>query len=99
MRARLPVAYRRAISCNPTWELGEMAFLAGSEVPFYGRQLRASRLDSWRREAELVWRRWDDLVSAPRENRQLAFAAYSAALDAEASAAARLASSYTSIAA
>jgi hypothetical protein len=76
-----------------------MAFLGGSEVPFYGRQLRARRLDSWRRAADLVWSRWEHLVSAPSENRRLAFAAYTAALDAEAAAAARLADSFPSIAA
>jgi hypothetical protein len=76
-----------------------MAFLVGSEVPFYGRQLRARRLDSWRSAAELVQRRWEDAVHAPCEARRTAFAAYTAALDAEAAAAARLADSYPSLAA
>jgi hypothetical protein len=41
--------------------------------------------------ADLVWARWDALKDATRERRPAAFAAYVAALDAEASAAAALA--------
>ena len=76
-----------------------MTFLVGSEVPFYGRQSRMRRLNAWRSAAELVQHRWEDVADAPRDARRMAFAAYTAALDAEAAAAARLADSYPSLAA
>ena len=50
---------------------------------------RASQ--AWRAAADLVWARWDALSEAAPERRPIAFAAYVAALDAEASAAAALA--------
>jgi len=43
--------------------------------------------DLWRLSADEVWMRWEAFRGAPREERARAFAAYLAALDAEASAA------------
>ena len=57
-----------------------------SETPPHERASQA-----WRVAADLVWARWDALKDATRERRPAAFAAYVAALDAEASAAAALA--------
>jgi hypothetical protein len=48
-------------------------------------------LDAWRIAAELVWTRWEAFVDAPRDIRARAFAAYLAALDAEAAAAGEIA--------
>ena len=68
-----------------------MNFLIRPGVPFYGRQLQARAMRAWRVAADLVWARSELLAEAPRELRSVAFAAYLAALDAEASAAAALA--------
>ncbi len=68
-----------------------MKFLIGSGVPFQGRQLHTRALRAWRAAADLVWTRWEVLGEAAPELRPVAFAAYIAALDAEASAAATLA--------
>jgi hypothetical protein len=48
-------------------------------------------LDAWRIAADLVWTRWEAFADAPRDIRARAFAAYLAALDAEAAAAAEIA--------
>jgi hypothetical protein len=48
-------------------------------------------LDAWRIAANLVWARWKAFLKAPRDTRTRAFAAYLAALDAEAAAAAEIA--------
>jgi len=48
-------------------------------------------LDVWRIAANLVWTRWEAFLNAPRDARARAFAAYLAALDAEAAAAAEIA--------
>ncbi len=48
-------------------------------------------LDGWRNAAKLVWTRWEAFLDAPRDTRARAFAAYLAALDAEAAAAAEIA--------
>jgi hypothetical protein len=45
------------------------------------------QLEAWRAAASAVWARWDALLASPPERRARAFAAYTAALDAEASAA------------
>ncbi len=74
-------------------------FLIRPGVPFYGRQLRARALRMWRLAADLVWARWDALREAAPENRSAAFAAYLAALDAEATAATALANLHPSQAA
>ena len=67
-----------------------MTFLTRPGVPFYHRQLDA-RSQIWRRAANLVWTRWEALKAATPEGRPGAFAAYLAALDAEAAAADALA--------
>lgn len=53
--------------------------------------LRARPLEAWRAAARLVWTRWEVFLDAPPETRAGAFAAYLAALDAEAAAAAEIA--------
>jgi hypothetical protein len=53
--------------------------------------LRIQALETWRRAARLVSTRWDLFLVATPEARQGAFAAYTAALDAEAAAAGELA--------
>ncbi len=68
-----------------------MTFLIRPGVPFYGRQLHARSLQSWRVAADLVWARWEAVREATPETRAGAFAAYVAALDAEGAAAAALA--------
>jgi len=68
-----------------------MNFLIRPGVPFYGKQLHARAMRVWRGAADLVWTRWEVLGEAAPELRPVAFAAYLAALDAEASAAAALA--------
>ena len=68
-----------------------MTFLIRPGVPFYGRQLQARALRAWRIAANRVWARWEAVREATPENRSTAFAAYLAALDAEATAAAALA--------
>jgi hypothetical protein len=52
---------------------------------------RAQALDAWREAADLVATRWQRFAEAESEGRRWAFAAYVAALDAEAAAAAELA--------
>jgi hypothetical protein len=55
-----------------------------------GTRARRS-LETWRHAAQLVWARWEAFLDAPSETRNRAFAAYVAALDAEAAAAAEMA--------
>jgi hypothetical protein len=63
-----------------------------------GARLQARALDAWR-EAELVVKlRWDVFLVADRASRRLAFAAYVAALDAEAAAASELAGAHSYLA-
>ncbi len=76
-----------------------MTYLIRPGVPFYGRQLHARALRAWRMAADLVWTRWEVLREATPDRRAGAFAAYLAALDAEASAAAALADVHPSQAA
>ncbi len=68
-----------------------MRFMIRPGVPSHGRQLHARAMRAWRAAADLVWTRWEALGDAAPELRPVAFAAYLAALDAEASAAATLA--------
>ena len=76
-----------------------MSFLIRPGVPFHGRQPRARAMRAWRVAADLVWARSELLAEAPPELRSMAFAAYLAALDAEASVAAALADTQLSQAA
>ena len=69
-----------------------MAFLTGERPQRYSRQLlRARTTVVWRIAAGTVWARWDAFLATPDEDRQAAFAAYVAALDAESAAADELA--------
>ena len=58
--------------------------------PFAAR-FRPPARGPWRDAAALVWNRWDMFLVAPPASRAAAFAAYVAALDAEAAAATELA--------
>jgi len=75
-----------------------MTFLIRPGAPLHQAQLQASALDAWR-DAELVVQlRWDDFLVADRASRRGAFAAYVAALDAEAAAADELAHAHSDLA-
>jgi hypothetical protein len=67
-----------------------MNFLLRPGAPLYREQLRARAIDSWRNAALLVSLEWDAYVAADRDARSDAFAAYEAALEAEATAAGEL---------
>jgi hypothetical protein len=56
-------------------------------TPFDRISLRPSPIEEWRDAERLVWTRWRAFLHAPPEIRSGAFAAYVAALDAEAVAA------------
>jgi hypothetical protein len=71
-----------------------MTFLIRPGAPLYQAQLQALALDMWRDAELLVQARWDDFVVADRASRRDAFAAYMAALDAEAAAADELGHSH-----
>lgn len=68
-----------------------MTFLTRPGAPPYQARLQARALDTWRDAELLVQLRWDTFLEADRESRLGAFAAYVAALDAEAAAAGDLA--------
>jgi hypothetical protein len=68
-----------------------MTFLARAGARPYTAQLQARALDAWRAAARLVSDRWESVLVADRAARDNVFAAYVAALDAEAAAAAELA--------
>ena len=76
-----------------------MTFLIRPGTPLYEAQLQARALDTWREAALLVHLRWDDFLVADRASRRGAFAAYTAALDAEAAVADELAHSHLAAAA
>jgi hypothetical protein len=57
-------------------------------------QRRANALDTWREAELLVQLRWANFLEASRASRHGAFAAYVAALDAEAAAAGELADAH-----
>jgi hypothetical protein len=59
---------------------------ASATVPGSNRKLEA-----WRASARRVWICWNALLASPQEGRGYAFVAYTAALDAEAAAAADMA--------
>ena len=68
-----------------------MTFLIRPGAPLYEAQLRARALDMWRDAEWLVQLRWDEFLVADGAARRGAYAAYVAALDAEAAAAGELA--------
>ena len=61
-------------------------------------QRRANALDTWRDAELLVQLRWDTFLDADRASRRGEFAAYVAALDAEAAAARELARTHSDLA-
>ena len=72
-----------------------MTFLIRPGAPLYQAQLQARALDTWRDAELLVQLRWDDFLVADRASRRGAYAAYMAALDAEAAAADELAQAHS----
>ena len=75
-----------------------MTFLIRPGAPLYQAQLQARALDTWRGAELLVHLRWDTFLVADRASRRGAFAAYVAALDAEAAAAGELANAHSDLA-
>jgi hypothetical protein len=71
-----------------------MTFLLRPGAPLYAAQLHARALEDWRATARLVSVEWDRVLVAIPGGRDDAFAAYVAALDAEAAAADELAGLY-----
>jgi hypothetical protein len=77
-----------------------MAFLTGHRPQRCRRQVLPARTtEAWRIAAATVWARWDAFLATPDEGRQVAFAAYVAALDAECAAADEMAGAGMSTAA
>jgi len=72
-----------------------MTFLISPGAPLYKAQLQARARDMWRDAELLVELRWDEFRAAGRASRGDAFAAYVAALDAEAAAADELAHAHS----
>ena len=75
-----------------------MTFLIHAGAPLDETQLRARALATWRDAERHVHLRWDDFLAADRTWRGGAFAAYVAALDAEAAAASELAGARSDLA-
>jgi hypothetical protein len=68
-------------------------------LSYVGERLDDARaLATWRDAELLVQLRWDDFLAADRTSRRGAFAAYVAALDAEAAAASELAHAHSDLA-
>jgi hypothetical protein len=67
-------------------------------TPLYQAQLQARALNAWRDAELVVWAHWDAFVVADGASRRDAFAAYVAALDAEAAAAGDLADASSDLA-
>jgi hypothetical protein len=68
-------------------------------LSYIGERLDDTRvLATWRDAELLVQLRWDDFLAAERASRRGAFAAYVAALDAEAAAASELAHAHSDLA-
>jgi hypothetical protein len=72
-------------------EGAEMNFLVRPGTPLHRAQLRARALSTWRDAEQVVRLRWETFLGAEGASRRHAFAAYVAALDAEAAAASELA--------
>jgi len=75
-----------------------MTFLIRPGAPLYQARLQARALDTWRDAALLVQLRWDTFREAEGVSRPRMFAAYVAALDAEAAAAGELAYAHSDLA-
>jgi hypothetical protein len=75
-----------------------MTFLVRPGAPLHRAQLHSRAFDAWR-DAELVVRlQWDTFLVADPASRRDAFAAFMAALDAEAAAAGELADAHSDLA-
>jgi hypothetical protein len=75
-----------------------MTFLIRPGAPLYQVPPRARALDAWRDAELLVHLLWNTFLAADRASRPGAFAAYVAALDAEAAAAGELADARSDLA-
>ena len=75
-----------------------MTFLIRPGAPLREAGLRGGALAVWRDAELLVRLRWDEFLAAGRASRRGAFAAYVAALDAEAAAAGELAGARSDLA-
>ena len=75
-----------------------MTFLIRPGAPLHQGQLQARALATWHDAERLVQLRWDTFLAADRASRRGAFAAYVAALDAEAAAAGDLAQAHSHLA-
>jgi hypothetical protein len=75
-----------------------MTFLIRPGAPLHEAQLQARALATWRDAELLVQLRWDTFLAADRASRRGVFAAYVAALDAEAAAAGELAHAHSDLA-
>jgi hypothetical protein len=76
-----------------------MTLLVHPGAPLYQAQMQARALDAWRDSELTVRERWDAFLVADGASRRDAFAAYMAALDAEAAAAGDLADTHSDLAA
>jgi hypothetical protein len=74
-----------------------MTFLIKAWAPPHEAQLQERALATWRDAELLVQLRWDNFLAAGRASRRGTFAAYVAALDAEAAAAAELADAHSDL--
>ena len=74
-----------------------MTYLIRPGAPLYQAQLHARALGTWRDASVFVQLRWDDFLVADRASRRGAFAAYLAALDAEAAAAGEVADAHADL--
>jgi hypothetical protein len=75
-----------------------VSFLIRPRAPLCHAQLQARALDTWRHAELLVQLRWYTFLEADGASRPGAFAAYVAALDAEAAAAGELAHVHSDLA-
>jgi hypothetical protein len=81
-----------------TREAEAMTFLIRPGSRLHEARSQAHALATWRDAELLVRRRWDDFLAADRASRRGAFAAYVAALDAEAAAGDELAGAHPDLA-
>ena len=75
-----------------------MTFLIRPGAPLHEARRHGGALVTWRDAELLVRLRWDDFLAADRASRRGAFAAYVAALEAEAAAAGELADARSDLA-
>jgi hypothetical protein len=88
---RRPVIERSVAAMFRSTPKAEVTFLIRPGAPLPQAQLQPGALDRWRDAELLVRLRWYTFLEAGRASRPGAFAAYVAALDAEAEAAGEIA--------